>query len=104
MYNIYVYVCLYKRSVLFSIFYCKALCIAHFYSYRLQTGTLTCNIMTFLKCTIQGGKHGEITVDEVPMEQEVATGKISRGPSPAPGPGLVETGSRNVCEFSSAWI
>ena len=70
---------------------------------RLQTGTLTCNIMTFLKCTIQGRKHGEITVDEVPMEQEVATGKISRGPSPAPGAG-VETGSRNVCEFSSAWI
>ena len=40
--------------------------------------------MSFLKCTIHGVKHGETTMEEPPMEQEVTTGKISRGPSPAP--------------------
>ena len=49
-----------------------------------QTGTLTQNIMTFLKCSIRGVKHGESAVTEEPMEQEVATGRISKAPSPAP--------------------
>jgi hypothetical protein len=40
--------------------------------------------MTFLKCSIRGVKYGETAIDEAPMEQEVATGRISRGPSPAP--------------------
>ena len=40
--------------------------------------------MTFLKCSIHGVKHGETAMEEPPMEQEVTTGKISRGPSPAP--------------------
>ena len=40
--------------------------------------------MTFLKCSIRGKKHGEKAVDELPMEQVVATGQISRATTPQP--------------------
>ena len=38
--------------------------------------------MTFHKCSIRGEKYGEKSVEDPPMEQEVATGKISRPTSP----------------------
>lgn len=57
--------------------------------------------MTFLKCTIRGEKHGETAFEELPMEQEVATGKISRATSPNPHnaegtPGQPEDSDRQV--------
>lgn len=39
-----------------------------------QTGTLTQNVMTFLKCTIRGVKHGEVQ-DKNEYETVVATGE-----------------------------
>lgn len=41
--------------------------------------------MTFHKCSIRGEKYGEKAVEDPPMEQEVATGKISRPTSPQDG-------------------
>ncbi len=42
-----------------------------------QTGTLTQNIMTFLKCSIRGVKYGEVTLEDVEREQVVSTGEFS---------------------------
>ncbi len=40
-----------------------------------QTGTLTQNVMTFLKCSIRGVKHGDKTLDKE-FETVVATGEM----------------------------
>ena len=40
----------------------------------VQTGTLTQNVMTFLKCSIKGVKYGEETDDDKEIDQLVATG------------------------------
>ena len=49
----------------------------------LQTGTLTQNVMTFLKCTICGVKHGDKMLDNE-FETVVATGeKVERQQSSA---------------------
>jgi phospholipid-translocating ATPase len=69
------------------------------YIFSDKTGTLTQNIMTFLKCTIHGVKHGDTTMEEPPMEQEVTTGKISRGPSPAPDTEAAMLGPEEKMEF-----
>jgi phospholipid-translocating ATPase len=53
------------------------------YIFSDKTGTLTSNIMTFLKCSIRGVKHGEKGTEERPMEQDVITGKITVAASPA---------------------
>ena len=41
-----------------------------------QTGTLTQNVMTFLKCSIQGVKYGELSPDDKEKEEVVATGEV----------------------------
>ena len=40
-----------------------------------QTGTLTQNVMTFLKCSINGTKYGETTSDDMEKEVVVSTGE-----------------------------
>ena len=42
-----------------------------------QTGTLTQNVMTFLKCSIGGVKYGDVTQDNKEKEQIVATGEFN---------------------------
>lgn len=42
-----------------------------------QTGTLTQNVMTFLKCSIGGVKYGDITQDSKEKEQVVPTGEVN---------------------------
>lgn len=42
---------------------------------HFQTGTLTQNVMTFLKCSIKGVTHGEKTTDHHEYETVVATGE-----------------------------
>ena len=42
-----------------------------------QTGTLTQNVMTFLKCSIGGVKYGDVTQDIKEKEQIVATGEFN---------------------------
>ena len=53
-----------------------------------QTGTLTQNVMTFLKCTIGGVKYGDHTQDSKDKEQVVSTGeetlKASQGGNTSP--------------------
>ena len=47
-----------------------------------QTGTLTQNIMTFLKCSIQGVKYGEAIPDDKDNEVVVATGEVLQEKKP----------------------
>ena len=44
----------------------------------VQTGTLTQNVMTFLKCSIGGVKYGNVTVDTKEKEQIVSTGEVNQ--------------------------
>ena len=44
----------------------------------VQTGTLTQNVMTFLKCSIGGVKYGDITLDMKEKEQVVSTGEVNQ--------------------------
>ena len=44
----------------------------------LQTGTLTQNVMTFLKCSIQGVRYGDISPNPT-EEVNVATGEVMEG-------------------------
>lgn len=57
--------------------------------------------MTFHKCSIYGKKHGESSIEEPTMEQEVATGRITKAPTPIPD---AETAmpSKEVSELSNA--
>ena len=42
-----------------------------------QTGTLTQNVMTFLKCSIGGVKYGDVTQDVKDKMQTVSTGEVN---------------------------
>ena len=47
-----------------------------------QTGTLTQNIMTFLKCSIQGVKYGEAIPEDKDKEIVVSTGEVLQEKKP----------------------
>lgn len=58
-----------------------------------QTGTLTQNIMTFHKCSIQGVKYGEGIPEDKEKEVVVSTGEVLQEKKPeSPSPVSLEIG------------
>lgn len=59
------------------------------YIFSDKTGTLTQNVMTFLKCTIQGVKYGDKTSDGSELETIVSTGEVVKRQESEPSSSIV---------------